>query len=158
MALRSQQQVEESLRLADRKREQRRAEKADATRRRQTAAADRRARRAAVSEQEQEAKDRWLHWHPIEQCEACHEEPAAQAHHAIREQVLRRFARDYGFVFGEVRWDRRLRILLCTCCHTNHTARSQRLPFSILRPETIALAEELGLGWSLDREYPVEAA
>jgi hypothetical protein len=91
-------------------------------------------------------------------CEVCGVEPPAHRHHAVKEQTLRKYARDHGYDFEEVRWDLRLRILVCERCHSLHTLATERMPYSILRPETIAFAEELRLGWSLDREYPVEAA
>lgn len=127
--------------------------KAEKTRRRQTAAAELRARRAPSSEVESEAKERWMRFGLVEQCEVCKVEPATERHHAIKEQVLERYARDHGYVFEEVRWALELRILCCEGCHARHTNRSQPMPYSILRADTIKFAEELGLGRMLEREY-----
>lgn len=153
MALRTQEQSEAAIHRARMQREARRRDRADATRRRHAASARKRLTRAPESPQETAAKERWLDWPIIAMCEHCRVEVATDAHHALREQVLRRFARDHGYDFTVARWDRRLRILLCRSCHESHTNRSRRLPWTVLRAETIEAAEDLGLLPQLEREY-----
>ena len=50
-------------------------------------------------------------WHSVpwlQQCEVCGTKPAEQAHHAIREQILRRFAYSYGYdSWEQYKWDPR---------------------------------------------------
>lgn len=158
MALRTQEQYEQALFAATRQRDERRAARAEQTRRRKAATAVRKALRAPSSTAESEAKERWMQipWGAV--CEVCGEQPATERHHAIREQTLRRYAYNHGFTFEEVRWSLDLRILICVGCHAAHTQRSRPIAYAVLRPETIALADDLGLSGCLEREYAQEAA
>lgn len=89
-------------------------------------------------------------------CAACRERPATEAHHIIREQVLRRYASERGFDFDEVRFDGRNRLGLCRDCHANHHSGAKRLSVELLwRSARLVFdfAEGLDLSWVLERDY-----
>lgn len=90
-------------------------------------------------------------------CAACQTKPAVEAHHIIRVQVLARHAASNGYDLDTVRWDGRNRLGLCRDCHANHHGGNGRLPRELLwryARWVFGFAEDLGLGWALDREYP----
>ena len=100
------------------------------------------------------AAEEWHNMPWLQQCEVCRTKPAEQAHHAIREQILRHFAYSYGFDFEVVRWDKRNRIWICgEKCHEPHTQASKRIHVSTLRPETFEFITEFGFVWALEKEY-----
>lgn len=92
-------------------------------------------------------------------CAACvpnHRLPGRiDGHHVIPKSVL------IGRGFHEFVMDKRNRLALCRTHHANHHSRSQPIPRSLLPESVFEFADELGLGWYLDRHYPfakVEAA
>lgn len=94
-------------------------------------------------------------------CAACRSKAAVEAHHIIRVQVLRRYAVSNGYDFDDVQWDGRNRLGLCRDCHANHHAASRKLPRELLwhyARWVFEFADELGLGWVLDHDYPEEVA
>ena len=148
---------EDRLQLAGERREERRAAKVE--QRRKRAARRSRERRPGltpISEDAVTPRDRWMRIPWLAACEGCCVQPATERHHAIREQTLKANAHSHGYDLETVRWDVRLRILLCSDCHESHTNRSRRLPASILCQETIDCALELGLLWALEGEYRQE--
>jgi hypothetical protein len=89
-------------------------------------------------------------------CVACQKRPAVEAHHIIREQVLRRYATEHGYDFEDVRFDPRNRLGLCKHCHGEHHSGKARLSHDLLwrfARWVYTFAEEIGLEWTLDREY-----
>ncbi len=99
-------------------------------------------------------KEAWYRWPLGAQCEVCGQHPADEAHHVVREQTLRALARDRGYDFEAVRWDRRNRLLICReACHEAHTNASRRIHVSKLRPDTFEFILEYGFEGQLDREY-----
>ena len=71
-----------------------------------------------------------------------------QAHHVITQQKLRKLKRE------DLRWDVRNGLTLCERHHRRHTRALKRVPFELLRPENVEFAEELQLGWLLEKQYP----
>ena len=71
-----------------------------------------------------------------------------QAAHLIPKQALRR----RGFS-PEVIWDPRNGIAACYCAHRRSDAGLERFPSSRLPVEAWAFAEEVGLGWMLEKLY-----
>jgi hypothetical protein len=140
----------ERLRRGAEKRERRRAEKTKRTQQRRLNAV----RPKAIVEEHEELREVWYRWPLAAQCEVCREKPADEAHHVVREQTLRAFARDRGYDFEKVRWDIRNRQLVCKePCHEKHTNASQRIPVSMLRPDTLEFILEYGFEGQLEREY-----
>lgn len=96
-------------------------------------------------------------------CVVCRGRPATEAHHIVREQVLRREAPGRGFDFDEVRFDPRNRLGVCKDCHAAHHARVRPISRETLwryAPWVFEFATDLDLAWWLDREYgqPVKDA
>lgn len=73
-------------------------------------------------------------------------------HHVIPKSVLIRRG------FRAFVTDKRNRLALCRTHHANHHSRSQPIPRELLPVEAFRFADELGLGWYLDRHYPVAMA
>lgn len=140
---------EYSLQEAKAKRDRRRVERGQAQQRRRV----QNARPERVPRPLLEASERWHR-----QCEVCDGEPAAHAHHCVREQLLRRFARTYGFDYGTARFDVRNRLWVCESCHEAHHRASRRVPLSALPARVWEFAREHKLDWALEREYRSEAA
>lgn len=70
-----------------------------------------------------------------------------QAHHAIRQQVLRRMGLDL--------WDRRLAVCVCEePCHRRHTSRRERILSRWLPAAVFEFVGEHSLEMELEREYP----
>lgn len=72
-----------------------------------------------------------------------------QAHHVLTVQALRR----YGL--AEHVWDARNGLCLCELHHARHHRALERVPRALLPGAVFEFADEVGLGWLLDREYPV---
>jgi hypothetical protein len=74
-------------------------------------------------------------------------EAGLQAHHAIRQQVLRKL--------GLPVWDVRLAVPVCEePCHRQHTSRKRRIKEAELPDEVISFVLEHGLQLELEKEYP----
>lgn len=70
-----------------------------------------------------------------------------QAHHAIRQQVLRRL--------GLPLWDRRAAVPVCEePCHRQHTSRKRRIKRAELPADVSEFVTEYGLQVEFEREYP----
>lgn len=70
-----------------------------------------------------------------------------QAHHGIRQQVLRRL--------GLPLWDERLAVPVCEePCHRRHSQRRERIPRAALPARLLDFVQEFGLGLELEKEYP----
>lgn len=81
-----------------------------------------------------------------------------EAHHCISKSFLRR----EGFP-AEVLYDPRNSLALCcepapNRCHSRHELAVRRIPRSVLPAEAFDFAEDCGLIWRLDRDYPLEQA
>lgn len=140
---------EERMRADVERRERRRIDKAERSRKR-------RARQAApevVPPVYRSSADEWHRMPWLQVCEVCHEHPADEAHHVVKEQTLRKFARSYGFDFQAVRFDVRNRLWVCSRCHAPHTNASKRIHITVLQPRHFEFAEEHKLTWMLEREY-----
>lgn len=79
-----------------------------------------------------------------------------EGHHIIAQRHLKKEG------FEDRLWDVRNGVGLCGYHHPRHEAFRQRIPRELLPPEVAAFAAELvndrhpdGLGWLLDKEYPL---
>ena len=71
-----------------------------------------------------------------------------QAHHALSRQRLRRLGLEHLF------WDPRNAVAVCEDpCHRRHTSALDRIPLAALPQAALDFADELGLGYALEREY-----
>lgn len=75
-------------------------------------------------------------------------------HHVIERAKLRDAARRLGRPEEEVVWDPRNGLPVLWSRHERHTSRIEPIPRSALLPENVEFAEEIGLGWLLERIYP----
>ena len=98
----------------------------------------------------------------VGRCESCGDvEGPFDAHHVVPQRLLRPLERRRGLRPGALLWDPRIGLCLCSepapnRCHQRHELAVARVPRARLRPETIALAEDLEHGWFIDRHYPSE--
>ena len=95
-------------------------------------------------------------------CAVCgYEGPHLEAHHVIEQGRLRRaYAEE---IHDELLWNPDNGLLLCAepapnRCHNRHTLAVKRIPRSCLRAANEDFAERIGMGWVLDRFYPLEQA
>ena len=73
-----------------------------------------------------------------------------QAHHGLSRQRLRRHGLEHLY------WDPRNSIPACEePCHRRHTLALARIPLAALPQAALDFAEELGLGYALEREYAI---
>lgn len=79
-------------------------------------------------------------------------EPPYEAHHILTQQQLRKRG------LSDFAWDVRNGLGLCNRHHRRHTRAVERVPYSVLPERAFVFAEEMGLGWLLDRYYPKEKA
>lgn len=94
-------------------------------------------------------------------------EPAVDAHHIIPKRAIRRYVsarvRD-GTVSKEAApkllrrllWDRRNGLAVSRKTHDEHETRRRPIPRRYLPGSAIAFAQELGLVWMIERDYPKE--
>jgi hypothetical protein len=75
-----------------------------------------------------------------------------QGHHIIAKQTLRRLG------LAEFVMDKRNRLPVCEYRHEQHTTGFKPIPRALLPASVFEFAAELGLGWYLDRHYPLEQA
>jgi hypothetical protein len=71
-----------------------------------------------------------------------------QAHHLLPKRYLKREGLHAHL------WDVRNGMALCAFHHERHENFVQRVPRQLLLPTAFEFADELGLGWLIDREYP----
>lgn len=89
-------------------------------------------------------------------CVACRERPATEGHHIVKEQTLRKYARQRGYDFETVRFDTRNRLAVCKRCHANHHSGYRRFSKELLlrfARWVFDFARELDLEWALERDY-----
>lgn len=91
-------------------------------------------------------------------CAGCGWDRSLQAHHIVRQQVLRRRAAELGIPEHRLLWDERIGLPLCAepaphRCHSRHDLAVKRLPRSVIPPEAWEFADEHGLRWAIEREY-----
>lgn len=140
---------EERMRADIERRERRRTEKAERSRKRRA----RQAAPEAIPPVYKSAAEEWHRMPWLQICEACREHPADEAHHVIKEQTLKKFAKSYGFDLQIARFDVRNRLWVCSGCHVPHTNASKRIHVSVLQPRHFEFADEHKLTWALEREY-----
>jgi hypothetical protein len=75
-----------------------------------------------------------------------------QGHHAIGKQQLKRAG------LRRFLWDRRNRVPVCEHRHEQHTTGYRPIERDLLPSSVFEFAAEIGLGWWLDRHYPVRRA
>lgn len=71
-----------------------------------------------------------------------------EGHHVLPKALLKR----EGFP-GKL-WDARNALGLCRYHHARHENYVQRVPRDVVPNDAFDFADELGLGWAIDREYP----
>lgn len=92
-------------------------------------------------------------------------QPADDAHHVIPKQSLRKLvstrARQDGLgqterreFLGRILWDVRNGVAVSRVVHDRHTKAVERIPRSALPKCAIEFAQELGLLWMIERDYP----
>lgn len=115
-------------------------------------------RRAVRSIEEREASEAWKA--AVGPCQVCPAEGGVcsgvvQGHHAITQQTLKNRGLHAWL------WDTRNKVDVCTHRHEQITSAHKPLPRRLLPAAVFEFADELGLGWFLDKHYPfarVEAA
>jgi hypothetical protein len=150
----AQTRFEESLR---RERQRREAKKAGSGLKR--ARGPKPSRPRPIPGEHRPAAEEWHNMPWLQQCEVCHEEPARDPHHCIKEQTLRQFAYSYGYDFEVVRWDIRNRLWVGADCHERQTNASRRIHICKLPPRVFEFSHEFGFDWALEKEYddsPIE--
>lgn len=73
-----------------------------------------------------------------------------EVHHIVPKRILKREG------YADRLWDDRNALVLCRRCHERHELAVRRVPFDLLPPQVHDFAEELGLGWVLERYYDTE--
>lgn len=71
-----------------------------------------------------------------------------EGHHVLPQQLLKREG-----LHGKL-WDVRNGLGLCRYHHARHESYAQRVPRDVVPNDAFDFADELGLGWAIDREYP----
>lgn len=71
-----------------------------------------------------------------------------QAHHVITQQALRKRGH------GDLLWDTRNGFAICEGAHARHSLAIDRIAYDDLPYAAFQFANELGLGWMIDRYYP----
>lgn len=75
-------------------------------------------------------------------------EGVLQSHHVLTQQALRKRGLEH------LRWDVRNGVCVCEGAHRRHTLALERIPYEALPPAALEFADEVGLGWMIDRYYP----
>ena len=83
-------------------------------------------------------------------CAACERPGFNDAHHVIRRQHVKRYIGSSP----DVLWDPRNVLGLCRDCHERHTNRSRPVPRHVVPLAALDFAEDHGLTWLIEREYP----
>jgi hypothetical protein len=69
-------------------------------------------------------------------------------HHLVPQQVLRRLHLEH------LLWDPRNGLCLCAYHHGQHEVFAQRVPRELVPERAGEFAEEIDLGWLIERDYP----
>ena len=80
-----------------------------------------------------------------------------EAHHVIAKQTIKRMARSEKWDWDreqETIWDFRNGIPVCVDCHQRHETAYRRISQSNVPPEAVEFADELGVGYLIERYYP----
>lgn len=85
-------------------------------------------------------------------CVVCGTRRNLDGHHAIPRRVLVRLG------FADYIMDKRNRVPVCRYDHESHESRHRPILRSELPASVFDFAEELSLGWYLDRHYPAQVA
>lgn len=75
-----------------------------------------------------------------------------EVHHIVPKQILKREG------FTDRLWDDRNALVLCRHCHARHEHAVLRVPFAVLTVQAQEFADELSLGWVLERYYDTKEA
>lgn len=90
-------------------------------------------------------------------CVVCGSRTNIEGHHVIAKQEIKRVARSGRWEFDreqDALWDVRNGIPLCDRCHQRHETAFKRVPRHLIPPAAVAFADELGVGYLIDRYYP----
>lgn len=71
-----------------------------------------------------------------------------QGHHIVSKELLKK-RRLFAFLM-----DLRNRLPVCSRRHSQHTTAFKRIPRDVLPAAAFEFADELGLGWYVDKHYP----
>lgn len=85
-------------------------------------------------------------------CVVCGTGFRVQGHHAVPKRVLKWYGLDASL------WDIRNRVPVCRHDHESHETRARPIPRGLLPVSVFEFADEVGLGWYIDRHYPEAAA
>lgn len=86
---------------------------------------------------------------PVELASRHSELRKLEAHHLLPKRDLKRQHH------ADKLWDERNGMCLCELHHARHERYVHRVPRSLLPAAAFEFADEVGLGWLLDAEYPV---
>ena len=70
------------------------------------------------------------------------------AHHVISQETLRKMGRE------DLLWVVENGMPVARRVHQNHENASKRIPRVVVPAVAVAFAEQLGLGWMIERDYP----
>ena len=87
-------------------------------------------------------------------CAVCGRPDRVQGHHVLSQQVLRRHARRFGYDVLVLLWDPRNGIPVCEPDHAAHTSAKRRIPLDVIPASAFEFADEIGLRWQVERDYP----
>jgi ribosomal protein S14 len=87
-------------------------------------------------------------------CAVCGRPDRVQGHHVLSQQVLRRHARRFGYDALALLWDPRNGIPVCERDHSAHTGAMKRIPLAVIPAPALDFADEIGLRWQVERDYP----
>lgn len=80
-----------------------------------------------------------------------------EAHHVIAKQEIKRVARTGRWEWDreqEAIWDNRNGIPVCSECHMRHESAYKRISRGNVPPSAVEFADELGVGYLIERYYP----
>lgn len=87
-------------------------------------------------------------------CIVCGSREWLQAHHVIKQQILRARANDLVVPQSQLLWDKRIGVVICEECHDGHTLAYRRIPRYCLPLAAFQFADEYQLIPALERDYP----
>jgi 5-methylcytosine-specific restriction endonuclease McrA len=87
-------------------------------------------------------------------CAVCGRPDRVQGHHVVSQQAIKKVARRFGYDVLALLWDPRNGIPVCERCHSAHTGAKKRIPLAVIPASAFEFADELGLRWQIERDYP----